>query len=226
MRCPWDFKTTLFKAKISTAWNPDHSFPSGSLEGAIGKSGQIAAEEETYLIQNDIKDEPFSDEIIEEMREFASKEEEQNDGTTASVPWRASAEERASRRDFTGHRVFTIDPTTARDLDDALHIKPLGDGLYELGVHIADVSYFVRPSTSVDEEARDRCTSTYLVGRVIPMLPRILCEEQCSLNPNVERLSFSVTWVMKEDGTMAEDHKPWFGRGIIRSCCKLDYPTA
>lgn len=83
--------------------------------------------------------------------------------------------------------MFSIDPPTAKDLDDALHIKELEDGFFEVGVHIADVSYFLKRNTALDAEARARGTSTYLVDSVIPMLPPLLCEELCSLNPGVER---------------------------------------
>lgn len=96
--------------------------------------------------------------------------------------------------------MFTIDPASARDLDDALHVTELGDGLYEVGVHIADVSYFVREDTLVDKYASERTTSVYLVQRVIPMLPRLLCEHLCSLNPATDRLTFSVVWKINSDG--------------------------
>lgn len=92
-----------------------------------------------------------------------------------------------NRLDLRRERVFTIDPSTAKDLDDALHIKPMKDGNYEVGVHIADVTYFLKEGTPLDSEAKDRGTSTYLADRVIPMLPSVLCEELCSLNPGVER---------------------------------------
>jgi DIS3-like exonuclease 2 len=93
-------------------------------------------------------------------------------------------------------------------------------------VHIADVSYFVRPHTALDVEAATRATSVYLVQRVIPMLPSLLCEELCSLNPGVDRLAFSVVWRMREDGELVPNCPPWFGRTLIRSCAKLDYGTA
>jgi exoribonuclease R len=105
-------------------------------------------------------------------------------------------------------------------------LQPLGGGEYEVGVHIADVSYFVRPHTALDVEAATRATSVYLVQRVIPMLPSLLCEELCSLNPGVDRLAFSVVWRMREDGELVPNCPPWFGRTLIRSCAKLDYGTA
>ena len=110
---------------------------------------------------------------------------------------------RKGRRDYRGERVFTIDPTTAKDLDDALHIKLLPDGKVEIGVHIADVSHFIKPNSHVDKEAQNRATTVYLVDRTVPMLPRPLCKIVSSLNENVERLAFSCVWIMNMDGTMA-----------------------
>lgn len=106
-----------------------------------------------------------------------------------------------------------------------MHVKRLGDDIVEVGVHIADVSFFVRPSTALDEEARRRATTVYLVQKVIPMLPPLLSEQLCSLNPNVDRLAYSVIWKMRLDGTLVAE-PAWFGRTIIRSCAKLDYDTA
>ena len=97
---------------------------------------------------------------------------------------------------------------------------------YEVGVHIADVSHFLTEGSALDTEARARATSVYLVQKVIPMLPPILCEELCSLNPNKDRLAFSCIFRLTEDGSLVEGHSPWFGRTVIRSCAKLDYPTA
>lgn len=104
-----------------------------------------------------------------------------------------------------GVRVFSIDPPTAKDLDDALSIEPLPGGRWRVGVHIADVAHFIPPFSALDREAGMRATSTYLVQRVIPMLPKLLCEELCSLNPGVERLSFSVVWDMDSEVRAAGD---------------------
>jgi protein SSD1 len=103
------------------------------------------------------------------------------------LPWSIPEEELNRRRDLRSERIFSIDPVTAKDLDDALHIKQLEDGFFEVGVHIADVSYFLKKGSALDNEAKDRGTSTYLVDSVIPMLPPVLCEELCSLNPGVDR---------------------------------------
>ena len=104
------------------------------------------------------------------------------------------------------------------------------DGRVEIGVHIADVSHFVKHNTAVDLEAERRATTVYLVDRVIPMLPRPLCEIACSLNENVERLAFSCVWKMNMDGTMEnkgkQDDEVWYGKTVIKSCARLDYATA
>ena len=141
----------------------------------------------------------------------------------ASRRWTIPERERAARRDFTKTRVVSIDPASARDLDDALHCERMADGGLRVGVHIADVSFFVEAGSALDDEARRRGTSTYLVNEVMPMLPRLLCEDLCSLNPGVERLTFSAEWEMSADGEVRGE---WFGRGVIRSCAKLDYGTA
>ena len=104
------------------------------------------------------------------------------------------------RRDFRNTRIFSIDPSTARDLDDALSIRPLGNGKYEVGVHIADVTHYVKPNTPLDRLARTRSTSTYMVHKCIRMLPPILSEVLCSLNAGEDRLAFSVLWTLDRDG--------------------------
>lgn len=134
--------------------------------------------------------------------------------------------EQIKRKEFDlreGHIICTIDPATARDLDDALSVKKLENGLYEVGVHIADVSHFVREKTSVDEDASLRTTSVYLVHRVIAMLPRLLCEELCSLNPSQDRLAFSVFFNMHENGEVVWNKSVRYGKSIIRSCAKFSY---
>ena len=122
-----------------------------------------------------------------------------------------------------GCRICSIDPPTARDLDDALHCTLNDDGTYEVGVHIADVSHFVRPGTALDDEAKSRSTSVYLVQKVIPMLPRLLCEQLCSLNPGEDRLAFSVIWQLTSAGEVIST---WFGRTVIRTCFKMHYGQA
>jgi hypothetical protein len=120
-------------------------------------------------------------------------------------------------------RIFTIDPATARDLDDALHVTPLPSGNFLVGVHIADVSHYIQPGTELDSVAKSRATSVYLVHRVIPMLPRLLCENLCSLNPGVDRLAFSVEWELTPEGEIVNQ---WLGKSVINSAAKLAYGHA
>ena len=117
------------------------------------------------------------------------------------------------RKDLRGDRVFTIDPETAKDLDDALSVKRNDDGTYSVSVHIADVSHFVKPNTALDRDARKKATSVYLVQRAVPMLPPVLSEQLCSLNPGQERLAFTVVFTMTEEGKVTGK---WFGKTIIK----------
>ena len=127
------------------------------------------------------------------------------------------------RRDFRDTLTFTIDPTDAKDFDDALSFKKLDNGNYEIGVHIADVSYYVLPGTIVDKEAQERGTSVYLVDRTVPMLPEKLCNNLCSLRPHEEKLTFSVVVEMTPRGRI---ENRWFGRTAICSDYRFDYDGA
>lgn len=117
------------------------------------------------------------------------------------------------RRDLRQERIFTIDPDAAKDLDDALSIKANDDGTYDVGVHVSDVSFFVKPNTALDRDARKRATSVYLVQRAVPMLPPTLSEHVCSLVPNIERLAFSAVFTMTPEGKVVNK---WFGKTIIK----------
>lgn len=127
------------------------------------------------------------------------------------------------RRDMRSVATCTIDPETAQDYDDALSIKALGNGLFELGIHIADVSHFVPFNSLIDKEAQKRGTSVYLVDETIPMLPEELSNDTCSLKPNEDRLTFSVIVTIDEKGTV---HNQWIGRTIIHSRKRFTYQEA
>ena len=116
------------------------------------------------------------------------------------------------RKDLRNERVFTIDPEAAKDLDDAFSIKMNEDGMFEVGIHIADVSYFVKPNIALDRDARKRATSVYLVQRAVPMLPPALSELLCSLVPGEDRLAFSVIFTISNEGKVI---KKWFGKTVI-----------
>ena len=129
----------------------------------------------------------------------------------------------AGRRDFRNILTFTIDPADAKDFDDAISFRRLENGNFEVGVHIADVTHYVRPGSVVDEEARSRGTSVYLVDRTVPMLPEKLCNKLCSLRPNEEKLTFSAVF---EITPLARIVSQWFGKTVIYSDWRFAYEEA
>ena len=213
--CPLDFylnsqqyQKTLFLAQIiDMPQNTNYAI--GTLKCIIGRDGDISAETEAILLENGVDSTELNEDQLKDC--------------LPSLPWKIPEQEYSYRRDLRDYCVFTIDPSTARDLDDALHVVKLSEDLYEVGVHIADVSYFVEHNSPIDKIASERTTSVYLVQKVIPMLPRCLCENLCSLNPSEERLTFSVIWKVNGNGDIFEE---WFGRTIINSVSKLSYENA
>ncbi|XP_033642350.1 DIS3-like exonuclease 2 [Asterias rubens] len=205
---PGDFESTLFIARIDE-WPYNSPFALGHLHRSLGEAGEIEPETEGMLMEHGVDYSDFSDEVIACLPK--------------NLPWTIPQDEIAKRRSFRDECVFTIDPATARDLDDALSCVALGDGEYEVGVHIADVSFFVDENNALDEVAGLRATSVYLVQKVIPMLPRLLCEHLCSLNPNEDKLTFSFLWRLTENGEILDE---WCGRSVIRSCVKMSYAHA
>ena len=139
------------------------------------------------------------------------------------IPDQVPEEEILRRRDMRGITTFTIDPHDAKDFDDALSVRKLENGYWEVGVHIADVSYYVSPGSILDEEAYERATSVYLVDRVVPMLPEKLSNGVCSLRPNEDKLCFSAIFHLDDE---AEIHKQWFGRTVIHSDKRFAYEDA
>jgi ribonuclease R len=131
-----------------------------------------------------------------------------------------SPEDLANRRDYRDVLTFTIDPADAKDFDDALSIKKLSDNDFEIGVHIADVSHFVRPGTAIDEEGYTRATSVYLPDRVNPMLPEKISNELCSLRPNEDKFTFSVIFKINNKGKV-KDY--WIGKTLIHSDHRFNY---
>jgi ribonuclease R len=129
----------------------------------------------------------------------------------------------AGRKDFRKTLTFTIDPYDAKDFDDAISFKELGNGEYEVGIHIADVSHYVKPGSEIDKEAVGRGTSVYLVDRTIPMLPEVLSNDLCSLVPNKDRLTMSAVFVINKN---AEVKSEWFGKTVIHSQKRFTYEEA
>jgi exoribonuclease R len=179
-------KECYFTAQFKE-WTKFQKKPVLTITSCIGEAGNLEAESMRLLKTHEICTEAYSEDLecLRPLMQNMNGEE-----------WVIPKEELASRLDLRGTRIFTIDPITARDLDDALSVTKVSDNVYEIGVHIADVSYFVAEGTLLDEEAQKRCTSTYFVHKVFPMLPPLLCEKLCSLNPNVDRLAYSILFKM------------------------------
>ncbi|KAG3003321.1 DIS3-like exonuclease 2 [Phytophthora cactorum] len=213
-------KTMLCFCRIK-AWSTRHQGPMGEFVKTVGEYTGIETGISAMLSKHGLQAHTldFDSSILNELDEKYG---------TSGEKWEIPEEELQKRRDFRDTQIFSIDPYNARDLDDALHIRALNDTRtkFEIGVHIADVTHFIDHNSLLDQEARSRATSVYLANRVLPMLPRILCEKLCSLQPQVDRLAFSVVWQMNVDGTLVDGVEPWFGKSIIRSCCKLDYGSA
>ena len=188
-------------------WREGDRSPRGVIVDVLGRQGDNDVEMHAILAEYDL---PYKFEPeVEQAAEAISGE--------------ITEQEIAQRRDFRGVTTFTIDPADAKDFDDALSIQKLEDGIWEVGVHIADVTHYVRPDSVVDCEAYERGTSVYLVDRTVPMLPERLCNELCSLRPNEEKLSFSAVFRMNEDAEILEE---WFGRTVILSDRRFTYAEA
>ncbi|KAJ1968001.1 hypothetical protein IWQ62_001510 [Dispira parvispora] len=198
---------TLFQVRI-TKWSINGYYPMGVIEKRLGQRGELDVEIEGLLVDNNVPHTPFPPSV---------------EDCLPQLPWSIPAEELVRRRDLRNECIFTIDPATAKDLDDAVSCRALPNGNFEVGVHIADVSHFVHPNTALDKEAQERATTVYLTDKAIPMLPRVLCEELCSLQPGVDRLAFSVIWEMTPRARVVN---VWFGRTVINSCCQLAYEQA
>ncbi|KAI0938093.1 hypothetical protein AcW1_004821 [Taiwanofungus camphoratus] len=182
--------------------------PFGTLVEELGPIGDIEVETSALLKDCNFPTEDFSENVVKCL---------------PPIPWSIPEREFEVRKDMRGERVFTIDPDGAKDLDDAISVKANEDGTYDVAVHVADVSYFVKPNTALDRDARKRATGVYLIQRSVPMLPPTLSEQLCSLVPGHERLAFSVVFTMTKDAKVL---KKWFGRTIIQSAAKLTYNDA
>ena len=145
------------------------------------------------------------------------------EAAAAEIDQRISAVEIKKRKDFREVLTFTIDPKTAKDFDDALSFKVIEEDLYEVGIHIADVSHYVQPGSILDQEALERATSVYLVDRVVPMLPEVLSNGVCSLRPHEEKYTFSAVFHINGKGELK---KEWFGRTVIYSDHRFAYEEA
>lgn len=183
---------------------------SGEILKVIGQKGENNAEMESIVLEKGFRIE-FPHDVEIEAEKIRSEYKN------------SFAEEIKNRRDMRSVTTITIDPFDAKDFDDAISFVDLGDNKYEIGVHIADVSHFVTPGTALDRESEKRGLSVYLVDRTIPMLPEILSNDLCSLNPNEDKLTFSAIFKMDGNGKVFDE---WYGRTVIHSNKRFTYEDA
>jgi ribonuclease R/exosome complex exonuclease DIS3/RRP44 len=188
-------------------WPEKADSPYGKVIQVLGKPGEHSTEIHAILAEYGLPHEfPY------EVEQFAN-----------NLDISITEDEIAKRRDMRKDLTFTIDPRDAKDFDDALSFKVLENGLYEIGIHIADVSHYVQPGTVLDDEAYERATSIYLVDRVVPMLPERLSNGACSLRPHEEKYTFSAVFKMNDK---CEIKDQWFGRTVTYSDARFAYEEA
>ncbi|HCC06458.1 TPA: ribonuclease R [Candidatus Nomurabacteria bacterium] len=191
-----------------TNWTDSKKSPVGEVSAVLGHPGENDAEMLAYALERG-----FSDVHNKEVTDEAN-----------AIKARGISEiDKANRRDFRNIPTFTIDPIDAKDFDDAISFQKLPNNHYEIGVHIADVSYYVRPDMALDEEAIARETSVYLVDRCIPMLPEVLSNDLCSLVQGQDRLVMSCVLELDDEGVV---HNEWYGRSLINSHRRYSYEDA
>ena len=188
-------------------WPKKADSPFGSVLQVLGKQGEHNTEIHAILAEYGL---PYDFPV--EVEVFAQK-----------LDTSIQESEIKNRRDMRDTLTFTIDPKDAKDFDDALSFKKLENGNYEIGVHIADVSYYLQEGTILDDEAYKRATSVYLVDRVVPMLPEVLSNFACSLRPNEEKYTFSAVFELNEKAQLINQ---WFGRTVIHSNQRFSYEEA
>jgi len=188
-------------------WQPGSKSPEGELVEVLGMAGQNDTEMHAILAEYGL---PY-------------RFEPEVEAAAEAIDGRITQKEIASRRDFRGTVTFTVDPADAKDFDDALSVRRVGEGIWEAGVHIADVTHYVKPRSPIDDQAVERGTSVYLVDRTVPMLPERLSNELCSLRPNETSLCFSAVFTLNEKAEILDE---WFGRTVIHSDRRFTYAEA
>jgi ribonuclease R len=215
---PIGFKVVLRFKEWTEVTNAEgtHKLPYGVVEEIIGAAGVHETEMRALALSEGFRSD-FPPGVISEAKEL----EISGKDSIAREAEEGIASGR--RKDFRDTHTFTIDPYDAKDFDDALSVKKLENGNTEVGIHIADVSFFVRPGTSIDNEAQERATSVYLVDRTIPMLPEILSNGLCSLNPHEVRLAVSAVFELDPEAKVVSR---WFGETVIHSDHRFTYEDA
>jgi len=190
-----------------TSWAKGATSPEGEVIEVLGEPGQHEAEMHAILAEYGL---PYR---------FPEKVEKAAEKLDIAI----TENEIAKRRDFRNITTFTIDPLDAKDFDDALSVKKLENGNYEIGIHIADVTHYVTPDSIIEIEAQERATSVYLVDRVVPMLPEALSNYACSLRPKEDKYTFSAVFEIDEQANIKGE---WFGKTVIHSNRRFTYEEA
>ena len=185
-------------------WKPKSNYPKVVVKEIFGKPGNHETEIHTIMVTHGL---PWN--FDKEINEHALQ-----------LKTEITKDEIAVRRDFRNVLTFTIDPKDAKDFDDAISFNPISKDLFEVGIHIADVSHYVQPGSVLDKEAYQRATSIYLVDRVVPMLPERLSNQICSLRPNEEKLTFSAVFKITSSGQVKSE---WYGKTVILSDARFAY---
>ncbi|KZF22237.1 RNB-domain-containing protein [Xylona heveae TC161] len=196
------------------AWDRETRYPVGHFVRSLGELESKAAETEALLLEYDVQYRPFPKAVLDCLPK---------EGHDWRVPTSLEDPGWKGRKDLRALLVCSIDPPKCQDIDDALHAKPLPNGNFEVGVHIADVSHFVKPNNAMDEEASSRGTTVYLVDKRIDMLPKLLGTDLCSLKPYVERFAFSTLWEVTPEADVVN---VTFTKSVIRSREAFSYEQA
>lgn len=204
---PLQVRSGMKVAAVVERWERREPNPSGRITDVLGEPGSNDAEMHAILTEFGL---PYR--FDPEVENEAGR-----------IPDKMTDKDLKGRRDFRKTLTFTIDPADAKDFDDAISFRPLENGNFEVGVHIADVTWYVRPGSAVDKEAQARGTSVYLVDRTVPMLPEKLSNELCSLRPHEDKLTFSAVFELTP---LAKVAGQWFGRTVINSDYRFAYETA
>jgi ribonuclease R len=191
------------------AWSDPKKGPLGVVVAVLGKAGEAEVERDAIVLAHGFET-GFSKEVLTEAEAIAHV-------------GRITERDIKERRDCRSVPTMTIDPEDAKDFDDALSVRELPDRTIEVGIHIADVSYYVRPGSSLEKEAEERGTSVYMVGETVPMLPEVLSNDLCSLNPNEDKRTFSAVFTLSPRGVV---QKEWFGRTVTNSQKRFTYKDA
>ena len=207
-------KENIGKAKLGDCvlvsiqeWKRKSNYPQAVVNEILGRPGNHETEIHTIMATHGL---PWN--FNKDVEDYATQ-----------LKIEITKEEISARRDFRNVLTFTIDPRDAKDFDDAISFKVLSKDLFEVGIHIADVSHYVKPGSVLDKEAFQRATSIYLVDRVVPMLPESLSNQICSLRPNEEKLTFSAVFEITSAGVVKTE---WYGKTVILSDARFAYEEA